>query len=212
MSFTEEEFVFIKRFVERRGRDAAHVTVAPVDTAQYCSPRSPSSETSFDARVCIERNEESRMDPEQDQLESPSASTGLETPGQQCHPNWETGRTAAAGCLPAGVGSNLEGNSSPTERDIGTRAGSVATTPVDSSKTASLQTSRKPKANEENKQFDPGGKGGEPSPWKAGVLVIYSFSGGNLGHGGARCSCFVVFSVRVCLLCTYLSGYHFSAS
>ena len=45
---SDEEFARIKRLMERRGRDAAHVTIAPVDTAQYCSPRSPSSETSFD--------------------------------------------------------------------------------------------------------------------------------------------------------------------
>ena len=45
---SDEDFVRIKRLMERRGRDAAHVTIVPVDTAQYCSPRSPSSETSFD--------------------------------------------------------------------------------------------------------------------------------------------------------------------
>ena len=45
---SDEEFARIKRLMERQARDAAHVTIAPVDTAQYCSPRSPSSETSFD--------------------------------------------------------------------------------------------------------------------------------------------------------------------
>ena len=95
----------LKRIVEGRGRDAAHMTVAPVDTAQTCSPRSRSPETSFDERVYMEKNDEGRMDPERDQLESPSAGTGFETPGQQCHLNWKTGRTTAAGCLPAGVGS-----------------------------------------------------------------------------------------------------------
>ena len=79
VSFTDEELASIKRFVKRRGRDAAHVTVAPVDTAQYCSPRSPSPETSFGARVCTEKNEKGRTDPERDQLESPSAGTGFET-------------------------------------------------------------------------------------------------------------------------------------
>ena len=119
------------------------------------------------------------MDPVRDQLESPSARTGFETPGQQCHPNWEIGRTTAADCLP-GVGSNVGRNtSSPTERVIGTRAGSVTTTPpVDSSKTAFLQTRRKPKdpktGSEESKQFDPGGKVGEPPYWKASVLVVFS--------------------------------------
>ena len=33
VSFTDEEFARIKRFVERRGRDAAHVTVASIDIA-----------------------------------------------------------------------------------------------------------------------------------------------------------------------------------
>ena len=59
-SFTDEEFAMLKRMiVERRGRDTAHyVIVAPVDTAQqYCSPRSRSSEISFDVRVCMERND-----------------------------------------------------------------------------------------------------------------------------------------------------------
>ena len=38
-SLTDKEFAMLKRMiVERRGRDAAHVTVAPIDTAQPCSP------------------------------------------------------------------------------------------------------------------------------------------------------------------------------
>ena len=158
----DEEFAMIKRFVERRGRDAAYVTIAPVDTAHYCSPRSPSSETSFDTRVCaekkdegMEKKDEGRLDPGRYQLETPSASTGFETPGQQCHPKWETGRTTAAGCLPAGVGSNFGGN---------TLSLAEITTPPAASNTIFLQVSRKPKANEKNKQFDPGGKEEEPSP------------------------------------------------
>ena len=63
----------IKRFVERRARNAAQVTVMPVNMVQYCSPCSPSSEMSFDTRVDNERNEEGRMNPERDQLEPPSA-------------------------------------------------------------------------------------------------------------------------------------------
>ena len=96
-----------------------HVTPASIDIAQQpYSPRPPSSEISSNVCICIERNEVSRMDPEPDQLEPPSASTGFETPGQQCHPNWDTGRTTAAGCLTAGVGLNLERNtSSSTERE-----------------------------------------------------------------------------------------------
>ena len=56
------------------------MTVAPVDTAQYCILRLPSPEISFGARVYIEKNEEGRTYPERDQLESPSASMGFETP------------------------------------------------------------------------------------------------------------------------------------
>ena len=145
VSFTDEELARLKRIVERRGCDAVHVTVASIDTAQPYSPRSRSSEASFDARVYMEKNDEGRIDPESDQLESPSAGTGFETPGQQCHPNWGTGRITAEGFFLVGVGSNLGGDMFlPTERVIGTRTGSVTTTPVASSRTASLQTRRKP--------------------------------------------------------------------
>ena len=107
MSCTDEEFTRIKEFVESRGRDPAHVTVASIDTALPCSPRSRSPKISCDISVSLEKDEESRMDPEPDQLESPTPGTGFETPGQQCPPNVETGRTTADGCLPAGVGSNF---------------------------------------------------------------------------------------------------------
>ena len=80
-SLTDEEFARLKRMiVERRGRDAAQVAIAPIDTAELCSPRSRCSEISFDARVYMERNDEGRINPERGQLESPSAGTGLETP------------------------------------------------------------------------------------------------------------------------------------
>ena len=153
--------------MERRGRDAAHVTVASVDTAKTCSPRLGSSEISFDVRICMEINDEGRMDPEPGELESPSAGTGLEKPGQQCLPNWEIGRTTAAGCLPVSMGSNFGENTFPlAETAVGRRADSEITTPSTASNAVFLQTSRKPKdkktASEENKEFDPGGKGGEP--------------------------------------------------
>ena len=32
---SDDEFAMLKRLVEKRDRDAAHATVAPVDTAQY---------------------------------------------------------------------------------------------------------------------------------------------------------------------------------
>ena len=217
VSLSDEEFAMLKRFVEKRNRDAAHVTVAPADTTQYRSPRSPSPEISSDVRVCINENEEGIVDPERDQLKPLSASTGFETPEQQGHPSWETRRTTAAGCLPAGVSSNLGGNtSSPTERVTGTRAG-TATTPVNSSKTSSLQASRKPedkeKGSEENKQFDPGGKGEKPPPWNAAVMVLFSFLGGTLGHG-CPVACASCFFVRACLFVNVMfsSGDNFPAS
>ena len=40
-------------------------------------------------RVYMKGSNEGRMDPDRGQLESPSAGTGFETPGQQCLPNWE---------------------------------------------------------------------------------------------------------------------------
>ena len=79
------------------------------------------------------------MNPELTKLESPSAGTSPKTPGQQCPPNGETGRTTADGCLLVGVGSNLGGNTfSPAE---------IATPPA-ASNTIFLTTSRKPKDKE----------------------------------------------------------------
>ena len=83
----------IKRYVEKRSREAAQVTVTPVDTVQYCSPSPQTPEPSPDVCVNLENNE-GRMDPERGEFGPPSAGTGLETPGQQCPPNegtWEKG-------------------------------------------------------------------------------------------------------------------------
>ena len=148
--------------------------------------------------------DEGAMDPEPDQLEPPSASTGFETPGQQCPPNGETGRTTADGCLLVGVGSKLGGNTFfPAEIAVGNRPNSESTTPPSASNTIFLQASCKPedkeKGSEENKQFDPGGEGEKPPPWNAVVTVLFSFLGGTLGHGWpvACASCFL--SVHACL-------------
>ena len=51
----DDEFAMLKRLVEKRDRDAAHATVAPVDTAQYRSPRSLTPEIPSDVCVCIWR-------------------------------------------------------------------------------------------------------------------------------------------------------------
>ena len=205
-----------RMIVERRDRDTAHVTVTPIDTAQRCSHRSRCSEVSFDVRICMERNDEGRMDSERGQLEPPSAGTGFETPGQQCLPNWETGRTTAAGCLPVGVGSNFGGNTfSLAETTVGTRADSEITTPSAASNTIFLQTSCKPKdkktASEENKQFYPGEKGGEPPPWKAGVPVFFSFLGELWTGMPAACVLCFCLCLSVCYV-LFLSGDHFPAN
>ena len=75
-SLTDEEFAMLKHMiVERRGRNAAHVTVALIYTAQPCSPRSRSSKISLDVRVCMERNDEGKMNLERGYLEQSSTDT-----------------------------------------------------------------------------------------------------------------------------------------
>ena len=84
---SDDEFAMVKRLVEKRDRDAAHATAAPVDKAQHRSPRSLTPEIPPDVCVSLEEiYEEDRMNPEPTELESPPAGTGLETPGQQCPP------------------------------------------------------------------------------------------------------------------------------
>ena len=154
----DEELAVIKRYGERRSREAAQVVaVARDDTVQHCSPISQTPVPPSGVYFNLENNED-EMGPELEKLESSSAGTGLETPGQQCPPNegvWETGRITANGFLTAGVDSRKKGNiSSSTERATRTVTvagiSSIAATPSKQShKTFS----------EENKQFDPGGQG-----------------------------------------------------
>ena len=153
------------------------MTVTPVDTVQYCSPCSPDPEPSPDVCVNLEINE-GRMDPERDELESPSAGTGFETPGQQCPPNegiWEQGRITANGFVTTGVDSSQGGRiPSPTE-SVDSRANK--STRISAGSTF-LQQGYKPRR-EQNKQFDPGGKGEKAPPWNADVTLL-SFSGESL--------------------------------
>ena len=146
----------------------------------------------------MEENDEGKMDPELEELEQPSAGTGLETPGQQCSPNegtWEKGRSIADGYLLVGMGSNQRGDiSSLTTERVDTPA--VRTT----ANITFLQQSHKPKdkdkGSEENKQFDPGGKGEKASLWNAAVILSFFFLRGALGHGGlvgcTSCFCLCV--------------------
>ena len=98
--------------MENRDREAVQVTVTQVNTVQHSSPYPLDPEPSPSVYVELE-NAEGKMVLELEELESPSARTGLETPGQQCPPKegtWETGRTTAAGFLTAAVDSNPGGN------------------------------------------------------------------------------------------------------
>ena len=199
------ELAVSKRYVDKRSCEATQgqVTVTPDDTVQHCSPCSPNPDMPSD--VCIKfKSNKGKMDPERGELESPSAGRGLETPGQQCPPNegtWDQGRTAAAGFLTTGVGSKQGGNiSSPTEC-VDTRASTKSTaTLADISSptehvgtltgTAATPEKRRHKtSSEENKQFDPGGKGEKAPPWNAAVTLLY-FSGESWE---APCLCFILF-------------------
>ena len=194
----DEDLAVIMRYVEKRSREAAQtqVTVTPVDTVQYCSPCPLDPEPSSNVYVKLE-NTEGKMGPELEKLESPSAGTGLETPGQQCPPNegtWDQGRTTASGFLTAGVGSSQgEKISSPTEC-VDTQAGNKSTrTTAD---ITFLQQGHKPRS-EENKQFDPGGKGEKAPPWNAAATLL-SFSGDSWK---APCFASYFFISALCVLC-----------
>ena len=78
----DEELAVIKWYVEKRSREAAQtqVTVTPVNTVQHCSPCSPNPDMPSDVCDKLENNE-GKMGPELKELESPSAETGLKTPG-----------------------------------------------------------------------------------------------------------------------------------
>ena len=100
------------------------------------------------------------------------------------------------------MGSNQGGDTSPPTERVGTRAG-TASTPANSSNTIFRKASRKPedkdKGSEEDKQFDPGGKGKKPPPWNAAVMVLFSFLGGTLGHMRPAVCASCSLSVCACL-------------
>ena len=159
---------------------------------QHCSPCSPNPDRP--SGVCFNlENNESKMGQELEKLESSSADTGLETPGQQSPPNqgiWEQGRTIANGILTAGVDSSQGGRTpSPPERSTSTR------TFADIFSTAAIQENRRHKTtSQQNKQFDPGGRGEKAPPWNAAVPVPFFF----WGEAGRLLVCFV-YALFVCL-------------
>ena len=111
--------------VEKRVRETAQVTaVTRDDTVEHCSPCSPNPDRP--SGVCFNlENNEGKMGQKLEKLESSSADTGLETPGQQSLPNeetWEQRRTTANGILTAGVDSSQGGRTpSPPERSTSTK-------------------------------------------------------------------------------------------
>ena len=119
---SDKEFATLKRLVEKRDPKAAQVTVTPVGTAQHCIPRSLNPEIPSDVYVNMEEKDEGRMNSKLKELETPSAGTGIETPGQ-CPPNegiWETGRTIADSYLLVGIGSNQGRYISSSKERVGT--------------------------------------------------------------------------------------------
>ena len=213
-----EELAVIKRYVEKRSREATQtqVTVTPFNTVQHCNPCPPNPDMPSDVCFRLESSE-GELGPELKELESPLAGTGLETPGQQCPPNegiWETGRTTADGFMTAGVGSNQGGNIFlPTTESVDTRAGNKSTrTIADISSTAATPENRRHRTtSEEIKQFDPGEKGEKAPPWNAAVTLL-SISGESWE---APFLCFVFCLYFVCALfpkLLFFSGDHFSAS
>ena len=208
----EEELAVIKEYVEKRSRDEAaqtQVTVTPIDTVHHCSPCSPNPDMPSGVYFRLE-NTEDEMGPELEELEPPSAGTGLKTPGQQCPPNegiCESGRTTASGILTAGAGpSQGENNSSPMERMKST------TTVADIFSKAATPSKRRHKTfSEQNKQFDLGGRR-EKAPLRNEAVTLLSFSAESWE---ASCLCFVFSVSALCVLCfpNYFSfpGDHFSA-
>ena len=148
MNLTAAELAMLKRLVEERDRDTAHVTAAPANIAQYRSLSSPNPEITSDVCVCVdmkEKNEEGRMNSEPTEVKLSPAGTGLETHRQQYPPNEETGQTTADGCLLVGVGSNSGGNVFfPAEIAVGTRVDSKFTTAPTARNITLLQARRKP--------------------------------------------------------------------
>ena len=203
-NLSAEEYATFKRLVEKRVRETAQGTAVTRDgTEQHCSPCSPNPDRPSEVHFNLENNE-GKMGQELEKLESSSADTGLETPGQQGPPNegaWEKRRTTVNGFLTASVDSSQGGRiSSPKER-VGTRAG-TAMTPANSSNTIFRKASRKPGGktpNEENKQFDPGGRGEKAPPWNAAVTLPF-FSGGEL-RSSLVCFLFVLFFVCLHFVC-----------
>ena len=184
---SDEEYATLKRCMEKRVRETAQVTAVTRDhTVQHCSPCSPNPDRP--SGVHFNLKNEGTMSQELEELTSSSASTGLNTPGQQSPPNegvWETGRIIADGILTAGVDSSKEGNISSPMESVDTRASEKSTSTAmvsGTSSTAATPSKRRLKIfNELNKPFDPGGREEKAPPWNAAVPLPF-FSCGEAGR------------------------------
>ena len=179
---SDDEYATLKRLMEKRVRKTAQVTaVTQVSTVQHCSPISPNPDTPSD--VCFNLENEGTMSQELEELTSSSASTGLNTPGQESPPNegvWETGRITVDSILTAGVDSSKKGNISSPMESVDTRVSekstSTATVSGISSIAATPSKRRLKTFNELNKPFDPGGREEKAPPWNAAVpLPLFSW-------------------------------------
>ena len=200
--------------MEKRSREAVQLqlTVTQMNTVQHFSLYPLDPEPSPSVNVELE-NAKGKMGPELEELELPSAGTGLEMPRQQCPPNegtWETGRTTAADFLTAAVDSSQGGRTPPTTECVDTRTSEKSTRIT--ADTTFLQQGHKT-FSEQNKQFDPGGRRKKAPPWKAAVALL-SFSGES---GKAPCLFSVCASCSVLCVCSVFPnhfsfpGDHFSA-
>ena len=188
----------------------AQMTAKPVGTVQHCSPSSPNPDRPSGVHFNLENNE-GEMDPGmKGEPKSLPASTGINTPGRQSPPNegaWETGRITADGILTAGVDSSKKGNILSPMESVDTRASeksTVTVTVADIPSIAATPSKRKHKtSSEENKQFEPGGRGEKAPPWNAAVPLPF-FSCGEAGRllvclSGAKLGGFLSVSSMLCV-------------
>ena len=206
------DYAEIKRCIDKRCREEAQakaqMTAKPVGTVQQCSPSSPNPDTPSGVHFNLEN--EGTMSQELEELTSSSAGKGLETPGQQGPPNegtLEQRPTTANGFLTAGVNSSQGGRTpSPPERSTSTA------TVADIPSTAATPPKRRHKtSSEENKQFDPGGRGEQAPPWKAAVPLPL-FSCGEAGRllvclSGAKLRGLLSVSSMLCFFSVFPNSY-----
>ena len=202
---SDEEFAIPKRLVEKRGREAAQVTVTPVDTVQYCSPSPQTPEPSPEV-LFIWRTTRGGWTQSEASLNHHRLVRVLKRPDSSVPRTRGRGRKdepIADGYLLVDVGSNQGGDiSSPTTERVETRA--VITT----ANIIFLQQGHKPKdkdkGREENKQFDPGGNGEKAPLWKSAVLYLSFFCGERWAMGGSLLVLRVFVFVCVILLCSLI--------